>query len=253
MKEVRKNLRGPQRVCPVCGKVHTFCSAEGLCEKHYHQKLRYGEFLDNSPRSIYDPNEYKIDGDITYISVYDKRGVELPEKVIIDTKNIPLILPYKVYIRSTGTNKHGTETFYACCSISRNKKVKVHQIVCQGSNNVDHVNGNTLDNRECNLRPSNMTMQNLNKITSKGIQKQIHACNGKNEVTGYAATMGYNRKRYISKYYKTEEEAQYYRYLLLQMLPFKTNYDLSFMEKLSQEQKDAINEDFTNRFKNRVL
>ena len=56
---MRKNLKGKRRVCPVCNKVHTFVSKEGLCEKHYYQKLRYGKFLDHSPRSIYDPNEYR--------------------------------------------------------------------------------------------------------------------------------------------------------------------------------------------------
>lgn len=247
MNQVRKNLKGTKKVCPVCNKVHTFINKEGYCEKHYYQKLRYGKFLDNSPRSIYDPNEYRIEGDITYISVYDKRGVKLPYEVIIDSKNIPNILKYKVYTREWDGN------MYAVCNISRNKKIKVHQIICPTFSTVDHINGNTLDNREENLRPANMTIQNLNKITTKGIQKQVYTYKNKNIVTGYAATLGYNRKRYISKYYKTEEEAMYYRYLLLQLLPFKTNYDTSFIEKLSKEQKETINKDFENRFKNRVL
>lgn len=238
-----------KKVCPVCGKVHYFGSKEGLCEKHYYQKLRYGKFLDNSPRSIYDNNEIRTEGDITYISVYDKRGIKLNQEVIIDTKNVPLIIKYKVYLR---LHKKGN-LYYAYCNIARNIKVKVHQIICPSINTVDHINGNTLDNRECNLREANMTMQNLNKISSKGIQKQIYTYKGQHVVKGYAATMGYNGKRYLSKYYKTEEEAMYYRYLLLQLLPFKTNYDISFISNLTQEQKDIINRDFENRFKNRVL
>lgn len=242
---MRKNLKGKQRVCPVCSKVHTFICKENYCEKHYYQKLRYGKFLDNSPRSIYDPNEYRIQGDITYIYVYDKRGVKLNREVIIDTKNIPLILQHKIYLRDN--------LKYAYCNIKRNEKLKVHQIICPTLETVDHINGNTLDNRECNLRPADMTIQNLNKISTKGIQKQIYRYKGKNIIKGYAATLGYHRKRYISKYYKTEEEAMYYRYLMLQLLPFKTNYDISFMENLTEEQKNIINKDFENRFKNRVL
>ena len=247
MNKLRKNLKGKNRVCPVCNKVHTFVSKEGYCEKHYYQKLRYGKFLDSSPRSIYDPNEYRVEGDITYINVYDKRGVKLPQEVIIDSKNIPNILKYKIYIRET---KDGT---YAICNVSRNKKIKVHQLVCPTDKTVDHINGNTLDNREENLRPANMTIQNLNKISTKGIQKQIYTYNGKHVVKGYAATLGFNKKRYISKYYKTEEEAMYYRYLMLQLLPFKTNYNIDFINKLSKEQINTINKDFENRFKNRVL
>ena len=65
--------------------------------------------------------------------------------------------------------------------------------------------------------------------------------------------MCYNGKRYISKYYKTENEAKYYRYLLLQLLPFKTNYDTSFIVNLTEEEKSIIIKDFENRFKNRVI
>lgn len=245
MKEESNNIK-KHRVCPVCGKVHNYPCKENLCLKHYTQKLRFGKFLDNTPRSIYDPNEYRVEGDITYISVYDKYGNKLDNEVLIDTKNIPIILKYKVYIRIS--NKGNIP--YAYCNVSRNNKVKVHQIICPSINTVDHINGNPLDNRESNLREANMNIQNLNKVSTKGIQKQI---NRKGNTTGYAATMCYKGKRYLSKYYKKEEEAMYYRYLLLQLLPFQTNYDLSFMYLLTQEQKDIINRDFENRFKNRVL
>lgn len=249
MEKLRKNLRGKNRVCPICNKVHTFVCKDNYCEKHYYQILRYGRVLDNSPRSIYDSNEYRVEGDTTYISVYDKRGVKLDKEVIINTKYAPLILKYKVYIR---ISKKGNLP-YAYCNVARNKKVKIHQIICPSISTVDHINGNTLDNREENLREANMTMQNLNKISTKGIQKQVYTYKGQYKIKGYAATMSYNGKRYISKYYKTEEEAMYYRYLMLQLLPFKTNYDVSFISKLTQEQKDIINRDFENRFKNRVL
>lgn len=249
MEKERKMLREKQRVCPQCGKVHTFNCKDNYCEKHYYQLHRYGYFLDNSPRSIYDPNEYRVEGETTYISVYDKKGVKLEQEVVIDTKNIPLILKYKVYIR---ISKKGNLP-YAYCNIARNIKVKVHQMICPSISTIDHINGNTLDNRECNLREANMSLQNLNKITTKGIQKRIYTYKGKYEVTGYAATMGYKGKRYLSKYYNTEAEAMYYRYLLLQLLPFKTNYDTSFMQNLTDEQKHVINRDFENRFKNRVL
>lgn len=245
----KNKITKKNKVCPVCSKVHNYCSKEGYCEKHYYQLLRYGKVLDNSPRSIYDPNEYRIEGDITYIYVYDKRGVKLPQEVIIDTKYLSNILKYKIYIRISNKGN----LWYAYCNIARNKKVKIHKIICPSHTTVNHINGNTLDNRESNLRPANMTMQNLNKITTEGIQKHQKKVGNQYITVGYAATLGYNKKRYISKYYKSIEEAKYYRYLLLQLLPFSTNYDLSFMQKLTEEQKNIINKDFENRFKNRVL
>lgn len=247
--EERKNLRGKLRVCPVCNKVHTFVSSKSYCEKHYYQLLRYGHTLDNSSRSIYDPNEFRIEGDITYISVYNRQGIKLDAEVIIDTKNIPIILKYKVYVRISSRGNLP----YAYCNIARNIKGKIHHMICPHILTVDHINGNTLDNRECNLRDVSRTVQNLNKLSTKGIQKQIYTYKGQYTVRGYAATMCYKGKRYLSKYYKTENEAKYYRFLLLQLLPFETNYDSSFISDLTHEQKSIITRDFENRFKNRVL
>lgn len=241
MKEIRNY------VCPVCGKVHSFKSGKGLCEKHYNQKLRYGKFLDNSPRSMYDSNEYNIDGEVTHIKVYDKYGNTLDKDVLIDTEDLPKVIKYKIFVQNKDSN-----LYYAMCNIKRNLKIPVHKIVVDFKN-VDHINGNTLDNRKCNLREADMSMQNLNKKTTKGIQKQVYTYKGQHIVKGYAATLGYKGKRYISRYYKIEEQAMFYRYLLLQLLPFKTNYDNSFMEKLTEEQKQEVIKDFENRFKNRVL
>lgn len=238
-----------QRVCPVCGKLHNYSNSKGYCEKHAMQLNRYGKFLDNSPRSIYDPNEYRIEGDACYISVYNKRGEKMSEEVVIDVEDMPIILKYKVYIRLCTKGN----IYYAFCNVARNKKVKVHRLLCPTEETVDHINGNSLDNRKVNLRPANMSLQNLNKKDTLGIQKRIDTRNGQNKVTGYAATMGYNHKRYLSKYYKTEAEAKFYRSLLLQLLPFETNYNLDFMSELTEEQKENIIKDFENRFKNRVL
>lgn len=235
-------------VCPVCGRLHTNqLSREHLCSKHYYQKLRYGKFLDNTARTIYDLNEYEVVGDTTYITVYDKNGNPLDKKVIIDTEDINVVLKYKVFIQ-----KKCKGLYYGMCNIQRNTKVPVHKIVTNFLN-VDHINGNPLDNRKCNLREASMTLQNLNKITTKGIQKQVYTYKGQHIIKGYAATLGYKGKRYLSKYYKTEEQAMFYRYLLLQLLPFKTNYNLSFMKNLTEEGKKEVIKDFENRFKNRVL
>ena len=178
--------------------------------------------------------------------MYNKLGEKLPEEVIIDTRNINLFTKYKIYIR---LHNRGNK-YYAYCNISRNNKVKLHQIICPTNLTVDHINGNTLDNRECNLRPADMTLQNLNKKSTLGVQMRKDK---NNKVNGFAATRGYKRKRFISKYYTSIEEAQYYRYLLLQLLPFSTNYNLDFMKRLTDEQKDIINKDFKNRLKNQVL
>ena len=72
-------------------------------------------------------------------------------------------------------------------------------------------------------------------------------------ITGYAATMGYKGKRYLSKYYNTEAEAKYFRLLMTQLLPFSTNYDTSFLSELSEEKKGIVRQDFENKFRNQRL
>ena len=238
------------KVCPACNKEHYYSgNKDGYCEKHYYQLLRYGKLLDNSPRSIYDSNEYRTEEEVTYISVYDKRGIKLPEEVIIDTEDLQKIIQFKIYLRQSNKSIYP----YAWINVGRNKKLLLSRFLCNTNKTVDHINGNTLDNRKANLRPADMSVQNLNKTSTKGIQKKIYTYNGHNDITGYAATMGYKGKRYLSKYYDTEAEAMYYRYLMLQLLPFKTNYDTSFMSELSEEKKRIIQNDFEAKFRNQRL
>lgn len=228
-----------KRVCPACGKLHTYCNKAGYCVKHAKQVYLYGHVLDRNPKSIYDPNEYRIEGDNCYISVYDKMGNKLDKEVIIDVEDMSQILQYKVYVYKTNNS------WYAKCNIARNVKIPMHRMLCETVKTVDHVNGNTLDNRKQNLRGASMTIQNLNKISTKGFQ-----CSRSGR---FAATMVYKGKRYISKYYSTIEEAKFYRYLLLQLLPFTTNYDVSFIKDMTETQINSIKRDFENRFKDRVL
>lgn len=238
------------KVCPACGKEHYYAgNKDGYCEKHYYQLLRYGKLLDNSPRSIYDPNEFRTEGEISYISVYDKKGVKLPEEVIVDTEDLSRVKQFKMYIRQSNKSLYP----YAWINIARNKKILLSRFLCNTDKTVDHINGNTLDNRKANLRSADMSVQNLNKTSTKGIQKQVYTYKEHNEVTGYAATMGYKGKRYLSKYYDTEAEAMYFRYLMLQLLPFETNYDTSFMSELSEEKKRIVQQDFENKFRNQGL
>lgn len=67
--------------CSVCGvsskikKVNNI-SAYGapLCEKHRDQFKKFGEFKDNNPRGVFDPNEIRLKEDYFEIDTYDQYG-----------------------------------------------------------------------------------------------------------------------------------------------------------------------------------
>lgn len=136
------------RTCSICGRTSEetrIISKNGVCycRKHYLQLYRHGKILS---RTIYDEQTYNVEGDKTFIHLYNTKGT-LVDKVIIDTEDLEKVLKYKWHLKKS----HGTR--YACSSI-KNHKVFLHQVVLDyfGKDDVDHVNGNGLDNRKENLR-----------------------------------------------------------------------------------------------------
>ena len=136
------------RICSICGRTSEdtrIDSKNGVyyCHKHYQQLNRHGKILS---RTIYDEQAYDIEGNETYIHLYNAKGT-LVDKVIIDTEDLEKALKYKWHLQKSQGNR------YACSSL-KNKQVSLHQVVLNyfGKDDIDHVNGNGLDNRKENLR-----------------------------------------------------------------------------------------------------
>lgn len=240
-KEYRKT-----RICPQCGKVHF--STNYLCPKHARQLREYGHFLDSNPRTIYDANEFRVQGDITEVDTYNKEG-NVQKTFIIDTCDLPLVAPYK-----WGTKYYKKDNmWYVARKDNKTGKAVYLHLLLMGfpTETVDHINGNTMDNRRSNLRIATKSIQSINKevrnnsLQIRGIRRSYN---------GYVGRLGWEGKEYYSKIFATPEEASYFRYLLVQYFCpiILRDTDMSWVSKLTSEQKDSINKYFENRFKNRV-
>ena len=157
------------RKCYICGasvgngtdRVYKFSDGNMYCKKHYLQMYRHGHIIE---RTIYDPNEYIEYEDYAECICYDKSGNE-KGRVKIDLDKVSLIKKHKVYIRKQ------SDKIYAAISID-NKKIMLHRYLMEIINEeysinkvVDHINGNSLDNRISNLRicTHKQNMQNIRK------------------------------------------------------------------------------------------
>lgn len=167
--------------CCICGNsAKTTWPGDGkeYCQKHYMQMYHHGHILN---RTIFDKNTYidHLDEDYTECVTYTKNSYE-SYHTLIDISNKELISKYKVY-----TRRHNNKQ-YAIININ-GKKVFLHRFLMGLENEefsinkvVDHINGNSLDNRVSNLRICNYKQNSQN-------------CRTKSKVVG-VGWLKYNKK-----------------------------------------------------------
>lgn len=130
-----------------CERKH---NAKGYCMKHYCQMKRYGHVLQ---RSLKDENEIIIEGDVCRIKLYDLSGAVKAE-TIVDASDYLLVKQYKWSLSNNG---------YVVTRKSRGSiglSSLVLGIHATKQMVVDHINGDTFNNRKCNLRQCT-TQQNF--------------------------------------------------------------------------------------------
>ena len=130
MKEIKK--------CSVCGSTNKVCNTEIglLCGKHYNQFKRHGKILE---RTKYDPNEIKVLDEYAIIVLYDKDANPIAE-ALIDKTDIELVKNSKWCVDKNNYVKNSKQEY-------------LHRVILNEQNlYVDHINGDTLDNRRDNLR-----------------------------------------------------------------------------------------------------
>lgn len=162
------------------------------CHKHYLQYRRHGKCLE---RTVRDPNDYEVSGDVAKIFMYDKYG-NRTGTAIVDLEDLDKCLQYKWHVRKQ------PHTNYAETSINEKKKLFLHRFVTgyEGNLDIDHINHNGLDNRKCNLRICSRSKNMLNLHRKyQGVSKTKSG--------RYRADICHNYKRIYIGTYDTEDEA----------------------------------------------
>jgi len=159
------------KICKVewCNEKH---GAKGYCDRHYSQMRKYGKIL---KRTIRDPNQIIIRGEVAEIVLYNKNGNEC-NRAIIDTQGVEKIKHFKWH--ETGQGRVATRI--------NDKMVLLQHIIIGLKQNkatqVDHIDRNVLNNRKANLRICTHT------------QNARNAGIGKNNTSGYKGVCWNKRK-----------------------------------------------------------
>ena len=128
-----------------------------------------------------------------------KTSNRVPEDVIIDDEDYPIVKAYKWY-------KYASCRYVA--AHVNNKTIKIHRLVMGVSDgqSVDHINGDRMDNRKSNLRicshASNMKNRKPNKDGASNYKGVVVLPNGR-----FRAKINSDGVRYNLGVYPTERDA----------------------------------------------
>lgn len=152
------------KVCKVEGCERKGSRITGYCTRHYEEIKKHGKIINNVHRTRLDPNEFIIEGQICKIQHYDKYGYVKGES-IIDLDDFGKVKDYKWCQDSQGYMSTYSKGF------GHNRRVKIHHMIMnhkQGRDiEVDHLDGDKLNNRKSNLRFCTQKQNSRNSIMSK--------------------------------------------------------------------------------------
>lgn len=233
--------------CEICGvsstekRVNFIKEADMyLCRKHREQFMKYGEFKDSNSRSVFDSNEVRSYKNYAEVDTYDSYG-NVVETFIIDLDDVEKLKGHK------WRTVYKNDKPYMFTGNQDKEKIYFHRLIMNNPElQVDHINGNSADNRKNNLRLVSIqdNMKNLQKKKDntsgiRGVSYSSRDCRYKTDFT-------FEGKRMYFKYFDSKAQAVYLRYLLekefLKDLRNTSNDEIYFshINSLSDSEKQQV-------------
>lgn len=201
----KKYARNFLTTCCICGEkaISTFDDKE-YCRKHYMQMYHHGEIM---KETIYDKNEY-VEYDDYYEIILKNIYFEEVARTKIDKEDFDRVYQYKWYCHQYENNKQ-----YCQGTLEDGIKIRLHHFILNIAHNtlngnvVDHINGDSLDNRKSNLRIVSQ-QENMQNMKPNNIMTGIRIITHKDGTIRYGARITHNYKTISLGTYDTLEEAQ---------------------------------------------
>lgn len=164
------------RLCKVeeCSNNHW---AKGYCKKHWQQIYRHGKILE---RTINDLNEFVFDGDICRIKLYNAKNEEVAE-TIIDSEDYKKCKDLKWYLTGSGYAINGHRPY-------------LQHLIFGRKTQLDHIDGDKLNNRKNNLRTCTTAENSRNCKISKNNTSGYKGVSWNKERNKWTADIMYNYK-----------------------------------------------------------
>lgn len=172
-----------------------------VCGKHYSQYIKYGKFLDESPKSQFDSNEYEIDGEIVWIYCFNRKQ-EVSAKFCIDLEDLEKVIAHKW-------------RYWKNRIFTGNKKpIQISVFLMNPSEGhiVDHIDNNPLNNCKNNLRITTQSKNTINKSLMSNNKSGFSGVTWDKERKKWAVEIRMNGIRCHLQRWDKIEDAVYVRY-----------------------------------------
>ena len=162
-------------------------------------------------RKVKHPNTYIPVGEITTIQIFSEKHGSF--NVLIDTEDLDKVQNYQWCVSKPYSPRMNCDMFYISTSNKKAQHKLLHRLIvdCSAGMVVDHIDGDTMNNRRSNLRICTRQQNNMNRRTypnnTSGHRGVHHTSERYKYKNRWLANIKVNRKLICLGYFATFEEA----------------------------------------------